>query len=88
MNADPPWKPTRKELRLLWYLQALMRYGVGGGGLIWCLLINQLADPIALLVFGALATSTDVFGFARTLIKQAREETLELEQAAEQEEGE
>jgi hypothetical protein len=60
----------------------LMRFVVGGGGLVWCLLVNRLEDPIALLVFGALATSTDVFGFARALIQQAREATLEIEEEA------
>lgn len=71
-----PWKPSRPEQRLLWWLQMLLRFAVGGGGLVWELLVDRLRNPVALLVFGTLATSTDVFGFARQLIRQARENAL------------
>lgn len=70
--------PSQREQRGLWYLQALMRYGVGGGGLVWTMLHGL--NPLALLVFGTVATSTDVFGFVKALIRQAREETLRLDE--------
>ena len=81
MTPEPPWKPSRREQHLLWWLQLLMRYVVGGGGLIWELTVDRLSDPVALLVFGALATSTDVFRFAKGLIAQAKADTLAMERS-------
>lgn len=78
------WTPSRREQRGLWYLQVVMRYGVGGGGLVWTLIHG--VNPLALLVFGTLATSTDVFGFVKSLVKQAREETLRLDEELRREE--
>lgn len=77
--ARTNWVPSPREQRVLWYLQVLMRYIVGGGGLTYTAIFQKF-NPFGLLVFGALATSTDVFGFVRTLIKQARAETLSLEE--------
>ncbi len=76
MSARPPWKPSRGEQRALFYLQMLMRYVIGGGGLVWELTVDKLHNSIALLVFGALATSTDMIFFARTLIRQARNDRM------------
>ncbi len=79
------WKPSRYEQRVLWWLQLLMRYGVGGGGLVWETLIDRLRNPFALLVFGALATSMDVFKYVKELIRQAREESVGLEREVKRE---
>jgi hypothetical protein len=84
MIDRPPWTPSRREQRLVWYGQMLMRYVIGGGGLVWELVIDQLHNSVALLVFGALATSTDVFLFVRTLIKQARGDIPDFNAGVEQ----
>lgn len=87
MTPEPPWKPSRREQHLLWWLQMAMRFGVGGGGLVWCLVVNRLSDPVSVIVFGALATSTDVISFARALIRQARQDTMVMDEAINQEEA-
>ena len=81
MSVEPPWRPSQNEQRILWYLQVIMRYVVGGGGLGWEAIADKFHEPIALLVFGALASSTDVYGFVRDLIKTAREEKSVVERA-------
>ena len=78
------WRPSRAEQRILWYLQVLMRYVIGGGGLIYELLIDRLHDQLALVVFGLLATSMDVFGYVAALVKQARQERLAVEEAVDE----
>ena len=69
---------------MLWWLDVLMKYVVGGGGLVWELLIDRLQNAVALIVFGALATSTDVIRYVRTLVEQAREEKLAVNDALEE----
>jgi hypothetical protein len=83
--ATNGWKPSRREQHILWWLQLIMRYGVGGGGLVWEALVDKLKNPYALLVFGALATALDVFSYLKALVKQAREETVGLEHELERE---
>ena len=73
--APPPWQPSAREQRIVYWLQVLTRYVIGGGGLLWCLTVNHLQNSLALVIFGALATSTDVLYFARTLIKEAHDPT-------------
>lgn len=72
--SGPSWQPSRREQRAEWYLRLTMRYVVGGGGLIWEIAIDRLHNTLALLVFGALGTSTDVIQYGRSLIKQANQE--------------
>lgn len=60
-----------------------MRYVVGGGGLAWEAVIDQFKNPMAFLVFGALATATDMFAFVGVLIKQAKEESKGIEREIE-----
>ena len=79
MSVEPPWRPGPNEQRALWYLQAILRYPIGGGGLVWEAVVDNFRDPIALLVFGAIASATDVFGFARDLIRTAQEEKQAVE---------
>lgn len=75
-----PWGPSRLEQRLLWWLRQILRFGVGGVGLMWEVFADRLQDPLALLVFGTIATATDVPKYAMQLIKQAREDKLKLEE--------
>lgn len=75
MNGLPPmWQPSRREQRAEWYLRQFTRYVIGGGGLIWEVAVDKLHNTLALLVFGALGTSTDVISYGRSLIRQAKEE--------------
>lgn len=69
MSTLPPWKPARWEQHLLWWLKLLMRYPIGGGGVIYEALIAK--DPIGTLVFGAIATSLDIGSLALTLLRAA-----------------
>lgn len=92
MNGLPPeWRPSRREQRTEWYMRQFMRYVIGGGGLVWEVAVDKLHNTLALVVFGALGTSTDVISFGRSLIKQAREEqgsrSTEEEQRSEKEGG-
>lgn len=70
------------EFRFDRWLRRLMRYGVGGGGLVWAMATNHL-EPVLLLVLGAIATSTDVARFAVDLIRAAREEEALLDREVE-----
>lgn len=73
MNGSP-WSPSRREQRAEWYLRQTMRYVVGGGGLIWEVAFDKLHNTLALVVFGALGTSTDVISYGRSLIRTANQE--------------
>ena len=75
------WVPSRWEQEFLWWLRVLMRYGVGGGGLVWETVVDNFHNSLALLVFGALATSTDVLSYVRDLIKDARAQKREEHRA-------
>lgn len=75
MTAD--WKPSRTEQRLLWWLKLLMRYPIGGGGVIYSVFVRP--DALAILVFGAIATSMDVGQLAVMLFRAAREESRAIE---------
>lgn len=82
MNTPREWKPaTPKELKVERWLRRAMRYGVGGGGLVWAMATDHL-EPVLLLVLGAIATSTDVAKFAIDLIRAAKEEEELLEHHA------
>jgi len=80
MNGE--WMPSRGEQRLLFWLRRIMRYGVGGGGLIWAMVTDHL-EPVLLFVLGAVATSTDILKFAADLFKAAKEEEKVLERTIE-----
>lgn len=68
------WEPSRREQHAEWYLRLFMRYVIGGGGLVWEVAFDKLHNTLALIVFGALGTSTDVIRYGRSLVDQAKAE--------------
>jgi len=73
------WTPSPREQRLLWWLQMLLRFVVGGGGIVWELLVDSGRNPLVLLTCAVLASSLDVFKFVKQVLQQARSERAELE---------
>lgn len=83
MTPQPPWKPSRREQRLFWWIKLVNRM-IGGAGVMYTTLLH--ADPIGMLVFGAMATSMDMGQFVVLLFRAARDEAREIERIAAQEE--
>lgn len=78
-EGDAPkvrWRPRPWESEVEWYLRILTRYVVGVGGLVWETVADDLRNSIALLTFGAIATSTDVIGHVRDLIRDAHDQKI------------
>lgn len=72
---------SRRQQAVDYYLRSFMRYVVGGGGLIWEVLIDKLHNSLAIIVFGALATSTDMVTLIKDLVVQAKTEKEAFEMA-------
>ncbi len=81
------WTPSSREQRFVWYAQMTMRYLVGGGGLVWEVTVDQLRTPLALVVFGALSSSADIFTFVRAVIKTAHGEREAFEEEIRMQDG-
>lgn len=79
------WFPSRRQQAADWYLRRLMRYGVGGGSIVWELAIDKGHNLFVLIVGGMLASTTDVLGIVRALIAQAKLEKRSLEDLVTQE---
>lgn len=83
--SDSPWRPSRTEQRLLWYLDLLLKFGVGGGGIVWELILDHARNPLVLLVCALLATSTNAFQFLKRLIIAARADEQAFRQLLDEE---
>lgn len=67
---SPPWQAQATE----WWLKQIMRFGIGGGGLVYEVLIDKLRNPTALVIFGGLAGLPDVIGYRAEVKKQVKAE--------------
>lgn len=79
------WKPNLAEQRLEWWLKLLLRFVVGGGGLVYETLWRDLRDPLGILAFTLLATSLDALSLLRGIIStlmETAEHVREEEQKA------
>lgn len=81
-NGGPAWRPPRQGLAAQWWLQLILKYLVGGGGLVWETVIDHLRNPTAFIVFGGIAGLTDVLGYAADVRAQAKRD---IERVHEQE---
>jgi hypothetical protein len=86
MTGTPPWRPSRSEQRLLWYLDLLLKFGVGGGGIVWEFTVDRLHNPLALVVCGLLASSLNVREYVKRLVAAARADEDEFKRLLAQEE--
>lgn len=85
-GAGTNWSPSSAEQRLLWWLDLIwLKCVVGGGGLVWELVIDKARNPLVLLVCGMLAMSTNAFQFLKRLLATARAEQADLEALLESE---
>ena len=75
------WIPSHRDQEILWWLRVAMRYGIGGGGIVWETVVDNLHNTVAFLVFGTLASATDVLSFVRALVRDAQEQKLEEHKA-------
>ena len=73
----------KKELE--WWAKFVMRYLIGGGGLVWECVIRGFQDPIALLGFMIMATSLDAFTISRALLRAVRDEAERIEKEVREE---
>jgi hypothetical protein len=75
------WTPSKREQQLSWWLPRLMRYGVGGGGIVWAIWTGHTQPVIwavlGLLAFGAGWSGAKATDYAAALLRavaQAEEE--------------
>ena len=61
-----------------WWLSQILRFGIGGGGLVWETLADHLRTPTALVVFGGVATAEDVIGYVRSTRERREQEREQL----------
>jgi len=67
------WKPSPGQQQLEWWLKLALRFGVGGGGLVYETLWRGLRDPLGILAFTLLATSLDALTLMRGIISALME---------------
>lgn len=75
MSDEQQWRPSRTEQHLRWWAQQLLCYVVGGGGLIYEVLVDHLKNPTALVVFGGIAGVPEVLGYRRDARRREREDS-------------
>lgn len=68
-----PWKPSDTQEGLQWWARFTLRYLIGGGGLVWCVAVDKLKNPTALVIFGGIAGIPDVLGYRAAVKAQAEE---------------
>lgn len=74
---DSSWRPSNRQLTAQWWARFFLRYLIGGGGLIWEILVDRLTHPEALVVFGGLAGIPDVLGYRAVIKREAEREARE-----------
>lgn len=77
MSEGNRWQPSRREQHLKWWAQQVLCYVVGGGGLIYEVLVDHLRNPTALVVFGGIAGVPEVLGYRRNGRRREREDDEE-----------